>query len=121
MLKDRSAIKLNLSQSNFYSNKVGIRRQEEHPIPEHPSAIAITPIEFQYQIGNINKNTCRSTLIQFPIRLSWASTAHKFQGQTIESPTPLVSDLSTVFESAQAYVILGRVQTPEQLHFFSKI
>ena len=103
----------------FDNNKVGIRRQEEHPIPEHPSAIAITPIEFQYQIGNISKNTSRSTLIQFPIRLSWASTAHKFQGQTIESPTPLVSDLSTVFESAQAYVILGRVQTPEQLHFIS--
>ena len=103
----------------FDNNKVGIRRQEEHPIPEYRSAIAITPIEIQYQIGNISKNTCRSTLIPFPIRLSWASTAHKFQGQTIEAPTPFGSDLSTVFESAQAYVNQGRVQTPEQLHFIS--
>ena len=49
-------------------------------------------------------------LIQYPIVLAWAVTVHKFQGQTVASPQKVVIDLRSVFEAAQAYVMLSRVQ-----------
>jgi len=49
------------------------------------------------------------------LRLAFAATAHKVQGQTIKKPNYLVADLRKVREPAQAYVILSRVQTIEQL------
>ena len=52
-------------------------------------------------------------LLQF--KLAWAITAHKIQGQTIAKPRKLVVDLRRVFEAAQAYVMLSRVQELDQL------
>ena len=41
----------------------------------------LTPIErvsFSYTLGDTSKNhAARATVLQFPIRLSWALTAHK--------------------------------------------
>jgi ATP-dependent exoDNAse (exonuclease V) alpha subunit len=51
---------------------------------------------------------------QFPIRLAWAVTMHKAQGQTITGPVVFPLD-SSVFEYAQAYVALSRVRNAGQL------
>jgi ATP-dependent DNA helicase PIF1 len=51
---------------------------------------------------------------QYPIRLAWATTMHKSQGQTITGPVIFPLDTS-VFEYAQAYVALSRVRTADQL------
>ena len=45
-----------------------------------------------------------------------AITAHKVQGQTIPSPSKVVIDLNSVFEDAQAHVMLSRVQCLEQVY-----
>ena len=62
-----------------------------------------------------------ATLIQFPIRLAHATTAHKTQGQTIHKPKTSSLDLSSVFEDAQAYVMLGRNQALSQVHISERL
>ena len=40
---------------------------------------------------------------------------HRFQGQTVAQPNKIVGDLRSVFQAAQAYVMLSRVQSIQQL------
>ena len=79
----------------------------------------VTPIdiiEFQYSISKKGNNAnSNATSIQFPLKLAFAATAHKVQGQTVKKPNHLVIDLRSVREAAQAYVILSRVQALSQL------
>ena len=60
-------------------------------------------------------------LIQFPLVLAWAVTGHKFQGQTVRQPLKVVIDLRTVFEAAQAYVMLSRVQEIDQMFILEEL
>ena len=55
------------------------------------------------------------------MRLAFAATAHKFQGQTVQKPMCLVVDLMTVREPAQAYVMLSRVQELDQVFIVEKL
>jgi ATP-dependent DNA helicase PIF1 len=52
--------------------------------------------------------TVQASYIQFPLRLSWALTIHKSQGQTLKS---MVFDPTGVFAAGQTYVALSRVQS----------
>ena len=56
-----------------------------------------------------------ATVFQFPIRVAHAITAHKIQGQSILSPLTVAMDLSSVFQPAQVYVMLSRIQCLGQL------
>ena len=60
-------------------------------------------------------------LIQFPLVLAWAVTVHKFQGQTVKNPQKVVIDLRTIFEAAQAYVMMSRVQEIDQLFILEEL
>ena len=60
-------------------------------------------------------------LIQYPIVLAWAVTVRKFQGQTEANPQKVVTDLNSVFEAAQAYVMKSRVQELEQLYILEEL
>ena len=62
-----------------------------------------------------------ATVIQFPVKLAFAITSHKIQGQTIPSPTKVVLDLNSIFEDAQAYVMLSRVQQLEQIFILKSL
>ena len=55
------------------------------------------------------------SLNQFPVKLAHAITAHKIQGQTIPKPLKVAFDLKSVFEEAQGYVMLSRVQELNQV------
>ena len=61
------------------------------------------------------------TATQFPLRLAFAATAHKVQGQTVKKPNHLVLNLKTVREAAQAYVMLSRVQELNQLFILDSV
>jgi hypothetical protein len=55
------------------------------------------------------------TLVQFPIKLAHAITAYKIQGQTIPKPLKVAFDIDSIFEEAQGYVMLSRVQELKQI------
>ena len=80
----------------------------------------LTPIgkvSFEYSLGNVRKaSNAKAKVIQFPLTLGWALTAHKSQGQTIKKPRTLVADLNSTGRGGQAYVVLGRVQEINQLY-----
>ena len=62
-----------------------------------------------------------ATVVQFPIRLAHAITAHKIQGNTVPFPAKVLLDLSSVFEPAQAYVMLSRVQCIDQVYIYKEL
>ena len=45
----------------------------------------------------------------------------QIQGNTIVYPSTVLLDLSSVFEAAQAYVMLSRVQCIEQVFIYKKL
>lgn len=96
--------------------------------PRHPSQprlqdhgrllTPISKVSFEYPLGDPEKDHAAKTkVIQFPIQLAWAITAHKCQGMTIKPPTKLVADIDSCWSNAagMAYVMLGRIQNLDQL------
>ena len=85
------------------------------------NVVGIEKLEFSYSLSK--KTNGRSTVVayQFPLRLAITSTAHRVQGLTVKKPTPIVVDLRSIRESAQAYVILSRVQSKEQLYILESL
>ncbi|MCR5090967.1 MAG: AAA family ATPase [Oscillospiraceae bacterium] len=57
------------------------------------------------------------TYIQFPVKLAWAVTIHKSQGQTFTK----VNLNPNCWDSGQLYVALSRVKTIEGLHFTQRL
>ena len=57
-----------------------------------------------------SNNSNFATVVQFPLKLAFAATSHRVRGLTVKTPTPLVVDLCSVLQPAQAYVMLSRVQ-----------
>ena len=108
----------------FYDKDCGKERRKNFlSIQERFPGKNVTPIdliEFQYSRKKGSGNAS-FTAIQFPLKLAFAATAHKVQGQTVKKPNNLVIDLRTVRESAQAYVILSRVQALSQLFILENI
>ena len=73
-------------------------------------------MEFQFSLSKKDKSGNKTaSCIQFPLKLAFAATAHKVQGQTVKKTNSLVIDLRTVREATQAYVILSRVQALSHL------
>ena len=71
---------------------------------------------FQYSLAKRSKNVANTAkVIQFPLSLCFAATAHRFQGQTFHKPKKVAMDFRTVFQAAQSYVMLSRVQALSQL------
>ena len=62
-----------------------------------------------------------ATVYQFPLILCFASTTHKIQGATILAPRKVAMDLTSVFGPNQAYVMLGRIQSLEQLYIIKSL
>ena len=82
----------------------------------YPGCTAVQRVMFQYSLAKRSKNVANTAkVIQFPLSLCFAATAHRFQGQTFHKPKKVAMDFRTVFQAAQSYVMLSRVQALSQL------
>ena len=64
------------------------------------------------------KGESMATVIQFPVRLAFAVTCHKMQGQTVGQPAQVALNLKKLLRdpSALAYVSLSRAKELKQIH-----
>ena len=115
----------------FNNPKAGIKRRRR---PENSDIIETygaqnrpTPVgrqDFEYTIRKRSSKSgvaVKARVIQFPLRLAFAATAHKFQGQTVCRPMSLVIDMRGRLQKAQAYVMLSRVQSIDQIFILEKL
>ena len=94
----------------FNTENHGRHKRQKDPCKKYPEGTYIEPVLFQYQLG-----ASTATIYQFPIRLAFAITAHKIQGQTICKPQKLVTDIQSAFIAGMVYVMLSRVCALTQL------
>ena len=88
----------------------------------YPGCTSIERVMFQYSLAKRSKNVANTAkVIQFPLSLCFAATAHRFQGQTVHKPNKVAMDFTTVFQPAQSYVMLSRVQSLSQLFIIGSV
>ena len=88
----------------------------------YPGCTSIQRVMFQYSLAKRSKNVANTAkVIQFPLCLCFAATAHKFQGQTVHKPKKTAMDFRTVFQAAQSYVMLSRIQSLSQLYIIGSL
>ena len=88
---------------------------------KYPECVVIERVTINYSIrkkGGAVGST--ATLAQFPVKLAYAITAHKIQGQTIPKPLKVAFDIDSIFEEAQGYVMLSRVQELNQVYILNR-
>jgi ATP-dependent DNA helicase PIF1 len=109
----------------FANPKAGKESRKKHPnySQKYPEGTVITKMEREYTLSKKASAVVASTakLIQYPLILAFAVTVHKVQGQTIERPLKCVIDLRSVFEGAQAYVMLSRIKELKQLYILEEL
>ena len=98
------------------------RKLEKNIEDKYPGCTAIERVMFQYSLSRKTKSVSNcARVIQFPLKLCFATTSHKFQGQTVCKPNKIAIDLRTVFKPAMAYVMLSRVQEINQLFIIGSV
>ena len=88
----------------------------------YPDCVIIERVSNQYTLRKKSGDVGTAALvIQFPVKLAFAITSHKIQGQTIPWPMQVALDLNSVFEDAQAHVMLSRVQCLQQVYILKSL
>ena len=110
----------------FHNASLGHEKRKRFPKlqDQYPNdrPIPVNRIDFSYSLSKKSYSaSSQAEVIQYPLRLAFAATAHKFQGQTVQKPTCLVVDLMAVRGPAQAYVMLSRVQELDQVFIAEKL
>ena len=97
----------------FKNENAGKQNRAKNPqlLSKYPNGTVIEKVSFSYSLSKkATAGSSRATLIQFPLKIAHAITAHKIQGQTIAKPLKVALDISSIFEDAQAHVMLSRVE-----------
>ena len=99
------------TQARLNNPQLARRYPDCTPIKKFSLSFALAKSKVSSGLKNTN-----ATLKQFPLVVSFAATAHKFQGQSIARPEKIAIDLREVFTAGQAYVMLSRVESVDQLY-----
>ena len=82
--------------------------------------IAVEKLRWDYPLKKKGggRGEATATVIQFPVRLAFAVTCHKMQGQTIAQPAKVALNLKKLLRDpcALAYVSLSRAKELKQIH-----
>ena len=107
----------------FYQENAGKekRAQNKQTQVKYPGATKVERYNLTYTLSGKTGVGSTANIVQFPLRLAHALTAHKTQGQTYKMPMTITVDLRDVFEAAQAYVMLGRPEKLEQLFIVQEL
>ena len=82
----------------------------------YPTGTLIEKVSYSYSLSKkATSESAKATVIQFPIKVAHAITAHKIQGQTIPDPMKVGLDLKSIFDDGQAHVMLSRVERLDQV------
>ena len=71
-----------------------------------------------FESGKLDKDGNKTFIQQFPLRLAYAITIHKAQGQTFKYVN---IDASSCFAPGQLYVAVSRAKSIEHIHFINPI
>ena len=89
---------------------------------KYPGGTTIEKVSFGFSLSKSKRGSIATAkVIQFPIKLAFAATAHKIQGQTVKRPRKVIVDLQSVFQPAMAYVMLSRVESIDQLYILESL
>ena len=108
----------------FKNERVGRKSRSNNQAftAKYPNGTVIEKVSFSYSLSKkASTASAKATLIQFPLKVAHAITAHKIQGQTIPKPLKVALDISSIFDDAQAHVMLSRVEEFEQIYILESL
>ena len=109
----------------FKNENIGRESRARNPqfAAKYPRGTVIEKVSFTYSLSKkaATGSSSKATVIQFPLKVAQAITAHKIQGQTIPKPLKVAIDISSIFEEAQGHVMLSRVEEFEQIYILEKL
>lgn len=100
---------------NFVNGTLGtvvrFERGTNYPVVETRDGREITVAPHEWVVEEGGK--IKAKISQVPLKLAWAITIHKSQGQSLDAAA---IDLSRAFEYGQGYVALSRLRSLQGLH-----
>ena len=87
----------------FDDERTGQEQRQRNPI--YSDGTPIFPLEFEYNLVSRRGygQAAKAKLIQFPLNLCYAQTAHRMQGQTVKAGTKVVLHWSKRMQNGMAY------------------
>jgi hypothetical protein len=119
--EDGSIAKIIIEFKNENAGKQN-RAKNSQLSSKYPRGTVIEKVSFSYSLSKkATAGSSRATVIQFPLKVAHAITAHKIQGQTIPKPLKVALDISSIFDDAQAHVMLSRVEEFQQIYILESL
>ena len=108
----------------FTNSRIGQvnRSMNQQYAAKYPEGTVLEKVAFNYRISKKSSSASKkATLIQFPLKLAQAITAHNIQGQSIQKPLKVALDIKSVFDDGQAHVMLSRAHELNQIYILDKL
>ena len=102
----------------FEKDSIGREKRRNYPDIQrkYPGGTSIEKVNFSFSISKSKKTIINTAnVIQFPLKLAFACTAHKVQGSTVPKPQKLTINTNDAFGPAMIYVMLSRVCALSQI------
>ena len=98
------------------------RRKSQQITNRFPGGTPIEKVNFPFSISKSKTSVINTAnVIQFPIKLAFACTAHKIQGATIPKPRKMIIDVNDIWMAGICYVMLSRICALWQLYIINQI